>query len=275
MTRDASDEARIDTTKAHPARRYNYWLGRKDNFAVDRESGDEIERMFPGIRIAAQANRDFLRRGVRYLCKEAGIRQFLDVGTGLPTEDNTHEVAQRIDAAARVVYVDNDPLVLTHARALLTSTDPGVTAYIDADLRHPGQILDDPVLGTTLDLSRPVGLLLVAVMHFLEDDNQAFDAVSTLMDAVAPGSFLVLSHATSDLLPADTVNKLARAPGRGGFTDRTEAQIRRFFDGLTLVPPGLSVVSNWRPEPGTVPPSAELVSVYGAVAEKTAPARPR
>ena len=262
----------IDTSRAHPARRYDYWLGGKDNFAADRVSGNAIESIYPYIRTAAVQNRRFLRRAVRYLVTETGVRQFLDVGTGLPSADNTHEVAQRVDPYARIVYVDNDPLVLVHARALLAGTPEGATAYLRADLREPATILTHPGLAATLDLKQPVALLLVAILHFV-DTPHAYTVVRALIDALAPGSYLVLSHATLELLPAGTSEKLATTdyPGKAGFTARTRAQITPFFDGLDLIEPGLTVVSQWRPEPGDTPPPPQQVSVYGAVAHKPRP----
>jgi trans-aconitate methyltransferase len=263
----------LDVTVAHPARRYNYWLGGKDNFAADRASADAIEKIYPGIRTAAVENRRFLHRAVRYLVQVEGVRQFLDVGTGLPTADNTHEVAQRYDPTARVLYVDNDPLVLVHARALLISYPAGATAYLDADLRQPDTILAAPKLHDTLDLTRPVAVLLVAVLHFLPDHEQAYDVVQTLMAAMPAGSYLVISHATTDALPADTARRLAACdlPGRGDFTARTCAQVARFFDGLTLIDPGLHVISAWRPDPRHPQPPAEQVAAYGGIAHKPAP----
>ncbi len=260
----------LDLGTANPARRYDYWLGGKDNFAADRASGDAIARIFPGIRTTARQNRAFLRRAVTHLARDAGITQYLDIGTGLPTADNTHQIAQRHQPTARVVYADNDPLVLAHARALLTGTPPGVCAYLDADLRHPGQLLRNPILAATLDLDRPVALLLVAVLHFLPDTRQAHDVVRTLVDALAPGSYLVLSHASYDPLPPETTARLrdGDVPGRGPFTARTHAQISRFFDGLTVLDPGVQVISRWRPDPGSIPPPDRQVAAYGAVAYK-------
>jgi S-adenosyl methyltransferase len=259
----------INCTVAHPARRYDYWLGGKDNFAADRESGDAIEAVYPHIRTAVVENRQFLRRVVQYLVKEAGIRQFLDVGTGLPTVDNTHEVAQAINPAARIVYVDNDLLVLSHARALLTSHPAGRTAYIDADLREPAKILTDPGFVDVLDLREPVALLLVAVLHFVPDDEQAYSAVNTLMDALPSGSYLAASHATHDLLPTDVAETFStkQVTGTGDFTGRSRAQFLRFFDGLNLIAPGVEVVSQWRPETDDPPPPG-YVSVYGSVGLK-------
>ncbi|MEV4704503.1 SAM-dependent methyltransferase [Actinoplanes sp. NPDC049316] len=259
----------INTGVAHPARRYNYWLGGKDNFAADRASGDAIEKIFPHIRTAAIENRRFLHRAVRWLTAEAGIRQFLDIGTGLPTADNTHEVVQAVAPDARVLYVDNDPIVLTHARALLTSHPHGRTDYIDADLKRPVTILDAPAFKRTLDLTQPVALLLVAVLHFLTEHDDPYSIVETLLDRLAPGSYLVLSHATAELLPPATAAALTSVPGRGDFTSRTYQQAQRFFDGLDLVAPGLVVASQWRPPPGSTPTPPEQVAAYAGVARKT------
>ncbi|MEV4709609.1 SAM-dependent methyltransferase [Actinoplanes sp. NPDC049316] len=266
------DEEAIDTSKAHPARRYNYWLGGKDNFAADRESGDAIANIWPHIVIAARANRAFLKRAVTYCVAEAGIRQFLDIGTGMPTADNTHEVAQQLAPESRIVYVDNDPMVLAHARALLTSDPAGATSYIDADLRRPADILTDPALRATLDLTQPVALMLVAVMHFVPETAEPYRLVHTLMDALPAGSHLVLTHASSAMIPRPAAEQLSTAsfPGRDDFYDRDPQQIAKFFDGLNLVEPGLQIVSDWRPDPASpnVPP--EQVSVYGGVAVKPA-----
>jgi hypothetical protein len=270
-----SDESprTLDVAIAHPARRYNYWLGGKDNFAADRASADAIEKIYPGIRTAAVENRRFLRRAVRHLVVAEGVRQFLDIGTGLPTAGNTHEIAQRCNPTGRVVYVDNDPLVLVHARALLVSHPAGATAYLDADLRQPDAILAAPELHGTLDLSQPVAVLMVAVLHFLPDHEQAYDVVKTLMAAMPAGSYVVISHATTDVLPADTAHQLAARdlPGRGDFTARSRARVARFFDGLTLLDPGLQVISAWRPDPDDPEPPAEQVAVYGGIAHKPAP----
>jgi hypothetical protein len=258
-------ELAFDTSVAHPARRYDYWLGGKDNFAADRASGDAIVEVFPTIRVTAVENRRFLGRAVAFLAGEAGIDQFLDIGTGIPAADNTHEVAQRINPAARVVYVDNDPIVLAHARALLTSHPQGVTAYIDANLRDPASILADPALTAALDLSRPVALMLVAVMHFIPDQNQPYELVRRLTDALPAGSYLVLSHATSDFAPSDTVDQ-GRAILGPQFQFRTRAEITRFFDGHELTPPGLVPVPDWRPVDGTPRADAADVSMWAGVA---------
>jgi hypothetical protein len=261
--------APIDTTKQHPARRYNYWLGGKDNFQADRDAAEAIVSVFPHIRTAARENRAFMQRAVRFLAAEAGIRQFLDIGTGLPTANNVHEVAQRAAPESRIVYVDNDPLVLTHARALLTSSPEGATAYIDADVRDPEKILTDPAVRDTLDWSQPIALLLVAVLHFVADDEDPWAVVSRLVGALPKGSYLVLSHATFDPLDPDTIAALdaANAGSTPPFCHRTEKEVARFFEGLDLLEPGIVSVSDWRPEPGPRPTPAEATG-YGAVARK-------
>jgi hypothetical protein len=234
------------------ARVYDYWLGGKDNFAVDRAYGDELEQRVAGIRTAALMNRRFLGRAVRYLAGEAGIRQFLDIGTGLPTANNTHEVAQGIAPESRVVYADNDPMVLAHARALLTSSAAGKTAYIDADLRNPADILGAPELAGTLDLGQPVAVMLVAVLHLVPDDAIAYSSVETLLKAMPSGSYLVISHATDDFWSreqADAANATNRAH-RVDFRFRSHAEVSRFFDGLHLVEPGIVPVAEWRPDGG-------------------------
>jgi hypothetical protein len=263
----ANGPARIDTTKPHPARRYDYWLGGKDNFQADREAAEAIAAVFPHIRTAARENRAFMRRAVRHLAAEAGIRQFLDIGTGLPTAQNVHDVAQGIAPESRIVYVDNDPLVLTHARALLTSSEEGATAYIDADVRHPESILRDPAVRETLDLSQPVALLLVAILHFVEDHEDPYGIVKSLFSALPAGSWLVLSHATFDPLDPDTIAAMNKVnePIKPRFSPRTLAEVSRFFEGLEVLEPGIVSVSDWRPEPGPRPTPAEATG-YGAVA---------
>ena len=263
---------RIDSTVAHPARRYDYWLGGKDNFAADRASGDALAEAYPPIRTTVRKNREFLQCAVRFLAGEAGVRQFLDIGTGLPTANNTHEVAQRIAPQSRIVYVDNDPLVLAHARALLTSTSEGRTAYAEADLGSPDTILSAPELRSTLNLGEPVALLLLAVLHFLEDDAVALHAVHRLMAALAPGSFLVISHAASDLLGEDSRERVESMFGPGSehglFRMRDRQQISAFVGGMQLVDPGLVPLQNWRPDPGANHLPDEEVSMYAVVARK-------
>jgi hypothetical protein len=267
------DPFEIDTSVAHPARRYNYWLGGTDNFEADRISGDAFVAVFPSMKIAAVENRRFLRRAVTYLAEEAGVRQFLDIGTGIPAVDNVHEVAQRVAPESRVVYVDNDPIVLAHSRRLLAGSDTGATTYIHADLREPGTILGHPDLRATLDLSRPVALLLVAVMHFFVDEADPYGLVARLVGALAPGSYLAMSHATKDFMPPEVVEQVDawverdHARSREPFQFRDKAAFARFFDGMDLVPPGITLISDWHnEEPSNRRPSAADTSIYGAVA---------
>jgi len=257
---------RIDTTTAHPARRYNYWLGGKDNFAADRASGDAIEAAMPSIRLMAVENRMFLGRTVRYLAG-LGIDQYLDIGTGIPAPGNTHEVAQSIIPTARVVYVDNDPIVLTHARALLTSAPTGATAYLDADLRDPDAILGHTDLAATLDFSRPVALMLVAVLHFVRDDEDPAGIVRRLIGALPSGSYLVATHSTWEYQSPEAVAELTANNRDGRFAPRTGAQLAELLDGLELVEPGLVSVARWRDQDAPQPrPSIEDVSCNGVVA---------
>jgi trans-aconitate methyltransferase len=264
----------IDFSRPHPARVYDYYLGGKDNFAVDRETGEKGERTRPSVRIGARENRKFLARAVRYLAGEAGIRQFLDIGTGLPSAGNTHEVAQQVAPGSRVVYVDNDPLVLAHARALLTSAPQGRTAYIQADLREPEKILASSVVSDVLDFSEPVALMLVAILHFIADEEDPQGILATLLAALPPGSYLAASHASPEDDPAG-VHAMERTYRAAGMTlqTRTASELGRIaFSGLELVPPGVVLVSEWRPgETGPRPRPAE-VGVYGAVARKPAAA---
>jgi hypothetical protein len=245
----------LDTSRAHVARVYDYWLGGKDNFEADRAYGDDLERRVPAIRIAARMNRLFLGRAVRYLAAEVGIRQFLDIGTGLPTAGNTHQVAQEVAPESRVVYTDNDPLVLAHARALLSGSPAGRTAYIDADVRDPAAILNAPELSDTLDLGQPVAVQLIAVLHLVTDDAVAYPAVRTIVDAMPSGSYLVISHATGDFWPPERVDE-ANATNKAhniDFRFREHSEVARFFDGLDLVEPGIVPVAEWRPDAGATP----------------------
>ncbi|MEV5729922.1 MULTISPECIES: SAM-dependent methyltransferase [Streptomyces] len=258
---------RINTSQPHTARIWNYWLGGKDNYEVDRAAGDQIRRLHPGIGEYARADRLFLGRAVRYLVEEAGIRQFLDIGTGLPTADNTHEVAQRLAPQTRIVYVDNDPLVLAHARALLTSTPEGRTDYLDEDLRNVDAILEHA--SKTLDFSEPVALILLGVVIFIGDDEDPYSLVRRLVDALPAGSHLVLSHTiTSPSMPdVDEAVKFWNEHGTPKLTQRSPEDVTRFFDGLELLEPGVVSCSRWRPEDGdgTEP---EEVAMFGGVARK-------
>jgi hypothetical protein len=261
----------LDTSVAHPARRYNYWLGGKDNFEADRRSGDEIARFFPTIRTMAVENRRLLGRAVGFLAGDAGIRQFLDIGTGLPTADNTHEVAQRVAPASRVLYVDNDPLVLVHARALLTSSPEGRTDYLEADLRDPRSILQHPALRATLDLGRPVALVLLAVLHFMPSRERAGELVHELMDGLPSGSFLLATHATQDYATPEQVAAYREMldQGRSDVWPATLAEFEAVFAGLTLVTPGIVPAGEWRPGPGAEVPDRAAVGLYAGVGRKS------
>jgi hypothetical protein len=265
---DPDVDPRLDTRVPQVARIYDYWLGGKDNFTADRFAGQEAITAFPGIRLSAQANRGFLRRAVRHLAGSQGIRQFLDIGTGLPAADNTHEVAQAIAPGSRVVYVDNDPLVLAHARALLTSKPEGLTAYLDADLVDTGTILGQAA--TTLDFTRPVAIMLLAILHYIPDLAEAQRIVDALLEAVPAGSFLVISHAGTDLLPQDVAafekSLNVYLPADRHHVARPRDVVASFFDGVELAEPGLVRVSDWRP--GS-PEEAETPTIlWGGVGRK-------
>jgi hypothetical protein len=256
----------FDTSVAHPARVYDYWLGGKDNYAADREAAERVLAVSPGLRFRVRANRAFLARSVRYLAGEAGIRQFLDIGTGIPSANNTHEVAQAAAPDARIVYVDNDPIVLAHARALLTSTEQGATAYIQADLRDTQAILGQAA--RTLDFSQPVAIMLLGILHLISDAEDPYRIVAQLLDAVPAGSYLAISHPASDIHPTQAeaqrrYNERVSTPQ----TMRNHAEVCRFFDGLTLVPPGVVYVHTWRPDPGSEVPG-DVTSAHGGVGRK-------
>jgi len=256
----------IDTTVPHSARIWNYWLGGKDNYAVDREAGEQYKEIFPGIEAIARAQRAFLTRSIRYLTGEAGVRQFLDVGTGLPTADNTHQVAQKAAPEARVVYVDNDPLVLAHARALLTSTPEGITAYIDADLRDTDTIMMQAA--RTLDFTQPIALILHGILGHVPGTDEAREIVRRMMARLPAGSYLNLADGTE---PAEEEFAQAQEDynesGAVPYVLRTPAQLTRFFDGLELVPPGVVSCPRWRPDDAQDGLPAEL-PVLGGVARK-------
>jgi hypothetical protein len=263
----ADEPPSFDITVSHPARVYDYWLGGKDNYEADRDVGDQVMATLPSILHTVRTNRAFLRRAVEYLAGEAGIRQFLDVGTGLPTADNTHEVAQRVAPESRIVYVDNDPIVLVHAQALLDSTPAGATAYMQADVRDPELILREAA--SMLDFSQPVAVMMLAVIHLIPDAEDPGRIVSRLMDAVVPGSYLAISAVTSDF-ETDRVNQ---ATGEfnamrvaAQITPRTHAAVSRYFDGLDFVDPGLVPISQWR-APADL---ARTVTMYAGVGRKPA-----
>ncbi|MEU4997723.1 SAM-dependent methyltransferase [Streptomyces sp. NPDC021622] len=260
-------DSRINTTQPHTARIWNYWLGGKDNYPVDQAAGDQIRTLHPGIGEYARADRLFLGRAVSHLVTECGIRQFLDIGTGLPTADNTHEVAQRLAPETRVVYVDNDPLVLTHARALLTSSPEGKTDYLDEDLRNVEAILEHAA--KTLDFDRPVALMLLGVVIFIDDDSEAYGIVRRLLDALPAGSHLVLSHTiTSPAMPdVDEAVAFWNENGTPKLTQRTPDRVAEFFDGLELLDPGVVSCNRWRPETDAASGLAD-VAMFGGVGLK-------
>lgn len=255
----------IDTSVPHSARIWNYWLGGKDNYPVDEQAGDAYTAVFPGIVTIARGSRAFLRRTITHLVSEAGIRQFLDVGTGLPTAENTHEVAQRIAPESRIVYVDNDPLVLAHARALLYSTPEGATAYVDADVLDPDRIL--AAAADTLDLKRPTALILSNILGHVADHDQARSVVDRLMGALPAGSYLAVNDGSRGIDPVferaqDSYNESGAVP----YNLRTVDEITSFFDGLELLDPGVVSVPLWRPD--ATDPTPEVVAEHGGLARK-------
>jgi SAM-dependent methyltransferase len=256
--------ATIDTSIAHPARMYDYYLGGKDNYQVDRDAAEDVLAVLPEGRDMARANRAFLGRAVRYLARN-GVSQFLDIGTGIPGPDNTNDVAHAVLPEARVVYVDNDPIVLTHATALLARHDPKHTTVIQADLREPDSILEHPGANAVLDFSQPIGILMVAVLHFIKHAEQPHALVERFKQIMVPGSYLVVSHGTNDFEP-DRANTAvanynqASAP----FVLRSRQEITRFFDGLELIEPGVVQIPWWQPD-GAVSPDAEQIWIYGGV----------
>jgi hypothetical protein len=262
----AQPPQKIDTTVPHSARIWNYWLGGKDNYPVDRAAGDAYVKTFPGIVTIARTSRAFLARAVRYLAGEAGIRQFLDIGTGLPTHDNTHEVAQRVAAECRIVYVDNDPLVLTHARALLTSSPEGACDYIAADLRDPEAIIS--AAAKTLDFSRPIAVMLMQILGHITDDGEAQAIVRRLVGALPSGSYLVISDGTN--VGSEELDAALRRyddTGAVPYRIRGPQQIARFFDNLELLEPGVVPCLQWRPEVSAIFPPLE-VETLGAIGRK-------
>ncbi|MDH6492233.1 SAM-dependent methyltransferase [Streptomyces sp. SAI-127] len=257
---------KIDTSVPQSARIWNYWLGGKDNYEVDRVAGDAFREIFPGIETGARAARYFLARAVRHLAGEEGIRQFLDIGTGLPNVDNTHQIAQRVAPESRIVYVDNDPLVLAHARALLTSTSEGVTNYVDADLRDPATILREA--GKTLDFDKPVALMLMGILGHIEDHDEACSIVRELVAGLPSGSFLVQYDSTAT---SEAYVQAIQQYNEGGsipYILRSPEQLARYFDGLELLEPGVASCSRWRPDTEALGLPAE-VHQYGGVARKS------
>lgn len=257
-----AERVEIDTTVPQSARVYDYLLGGKDNFAPDRAVGGALMQAVPALPRMVRAQREFLARAVEFLVAEAGIRQFLDIGTGIPSANNVHEVAQRIAPETRVVYVDNDPIVLAHARALMPITSAGETAFIQADLREPKAILADPTLRSTIDLTQPVALMLVGILMHLHDDEKPYEIVATLLEGLPSGSYLTLTHPSADF-DQSGMTALAGAAEQGGipYVPRSRADVERFSNGLELVEPGVVPILGWRPDPGAE--DVDVNSVYG------------
>jgi hypothetical protein len=264
---DTAEKMPFDTSVAHQARMYDYVLGGKDNYAADRAAVEAGLKVWPDMAFAMRANRAFLGRAVRYLAADAGMRQFLDIGTGIPTSGNTHEIVQAIAPQSRVVYVDSDPVVLAHARALLVSRDEGTTAYIDADLRDTDRILAEAA--ELLDFSQPVAITLLAILHAIPDAHDPHAIVAKLIGAVPAGSYLAVSHSGSDLFVPDmkeTFSNVINQTMRQQYTARSREQVARFFAHMDLVAPGLVPVEQWRPDPAMA--NAGTSAVYGAVGRK-------
>jgi hypothetical protein len=261
----------IDISRPHPARVYDYWLNGENNYPADAAAAEEVARVWPGVKLGARLNRDFMHRATRWLVTEAGVRQFLDIGTGIPTEPNLHQVAQELAPDTRVLYVDNDPVVFEDAKALLNGSPEGRTGYLQADFTDPGSILGASELGETLDLEQPVALSLIALLHFVTDERGAHEIVGRYMEALPSGSYLVVTHVTGDFDP-DLLTRVAEAyqstVAEGQI--RSSCEVSRFFEGLELVDPGVVVAHRWRPEAGEPQPDitdAEF-PCYGAVARK-------
>jgi hypothetical protein len=247
----------VNVAVPHSARIYDYWLGGKDNFAADRAVGEAMMKAIPGLRSMAAENRKFVHRAARDLVAQEGIRQFLDIGTGIPTRPNLHEIAQRIAPETRVVYVDNDPIVLAHARALMVSTEAGRSEYLAADLRRPETLLKEQVIGETLDLTRPVGLTLIAILMLLADEDDPWELVAQLRAAMPAGSILAITHPTADFNPREVGPAVAAARGAGmTFVARSREQVQRFFGDWAMLEPGLVPVSGWRPDQPVENPEA-------------------
>ncbi|MFD7990863.1 SAM-dependent methyltransferase [Streptomyces mexicanus] len=266
--RSAHQAVRIDTSTPHPARMYDWYLGGKDNYPVDEEMGRQMLALDPRVPVMAKVNRAFMHRATRWLAGR-GVRQFLDVGTGIPTEPNLHQVAQQVAPDTRVVYCDNDPIVLAHAAALLRGTPEGATEYLQADVRNPATVLDGA--RKILDLTRPVALCLVALLHFVSDEDGAHDLVRRLLAELPSGSYLMMTHATADFTPEESAAATEKLKAAGvTLALRSRAEFARFFDGLELVEPGVEVVHRWHPELGEPVPGQDdgVIPGYGAVARK-------
>ena len=269
---DHAPSVDLRTDVPHSARMYDYYLGGKDNFAADREAAEKVLEIYPDVAVAARANRRFLGRAVR-LAAEMGIRQYVDIGTGIPAAENTHEVAQAVAPDSHIVYVDNDPIVLTHARALLAGTPEGRTAYLDADFRDPERILSAPETTELIDFTRPVALLTVALLHFIPDEDDPAGTLERYKAALPPGSVMIFSHATTDLLDdsEQSAAVVRTYTGAGvGLTPRSHEQITQFFAGWDLLDPGVVPVTEWRPDgnPDDTALTRAQAGAYGGVAVK-------
>ncbi|MFJ9009325.1 SAM-dependent methyltransferase [Streptomyces canus] len=263
-------ERDVDTGSAHSARIYDYIIGGADHYPADREAGDAMVREWPALPVHMRANRDFMNRAVRHLAEKAGVRQFLDIGTGIPTSPNIHEIAQSVSPDARVVYVDNDPLVLRLSQGLLNGTPEGRTSYIEADMRDPASILEAPELRATLDLTRPVALLVIAIVHFMTDEDDAVGIVRRLLDPLPSGSHLAMSIGTAEFAP-DEVGRVAQEYAARGMPMRlrTFAEAAEFFTGLEVVEPGIVQVHKWHPDgSGTEVIRDADIAMYGVVGRK-------
>ncbi|WSL76076.1 SAM-dependent methyltransferase [Kitasatospora sp. NBC_01266] len=265
---DGQEPSDLRPEVPHPARMYDYYLGGKDNFPADRAAAEQVMAISPRVRLSAQANRAFLQRAVRYLA-EQGVKQFLDIGTGIPTAGNTHEIAQKVHPDARVAYLDNDPIVLVHSRALLAGASHGTATVVQADLRDPAGILADPEVRGLLDLGRPVALLLFAILHFVDEESDPYGIVRTLVDALPSGSYLALSHGTADFLSPEQAQRgpAVYCAATERLTLRSKAQVARFFEGLELVGPGIVTVPLWQPEQPEREGDA-LTGIWGGVGRK-------
>jgi len=258
----------IDTSKPHTARMYDYYLGGRDNYEVDREAAQHVIDLFPDAVLWARANRDFMQRAVRYLV-ESGVRQIIDIGTGIPTSPNTHEVAHAVSKDIRVAYVDNDPIVATHAGTRLLGT--GNTGFFFGDMRDPASVLRHPAIGELIDLDQPLALMLVSVLHFVRDDEDPAGMIAAYRDALPSGSHLVLSHGTADFHPDEAVavaEIYRKKDATAGFSARSHTEVMAFFDGFELIEPGLVQVSLWRPRTEPDPGEVVRTGMYGAIGRK-------
>lgn len=273
MTASSTPPVELHTDRPHAARVYDWLLGGKTNYPADRKAAEQTLAALPSAGVMARQNRAFMQRAARYLATEAGVRQFLDIGTGIPTSPNLHEIVQSVAPRSRVVYADNDPIVLAHSRALHTSHPDGRTAYIQADLCDPESILQNPQLLATLDLSRPVALTLVAVLHWLPSQHDPYTIVGALLDALPSGSYLGMTYVTDDFEPAALEEVSDNFQAKGSHVNaRSKAEVLRFFDGLDLVEPGLDVVQRWRPDPTDLGGNAfgdTDIALYAGVARKS------